>query len=60
MSEQLRCPICGEPTNVYMGKARKDGFRLLIPKEFIVDEINDKYISNLMTRNKKIDEMSNK
>ncbi len=25
MSEQLRCPICGEPTNVYMGKARKDG-----------------------------------
>lgn len=25
MSKQLRCPICGEPTNVYMGKARKDG-----------------------------------
>jgi len=25
MSEQLCCPICGEPTNVYMGKARKDG-----------------------------------
>lgn len=25
MSEQLRCPICGEPTNVYFGKARKDG-----------------------------------
>ena len=25
MSEQLRCPICGEPTNIYMGKARKDG-----------------------------------
>lgn len=25
MSEQLRCPICGETTNVYMGKARKDG-----------------------------------
>ena len=24
MSEQLRCPICGEPTNIYMGKARKD------------------------------------
>ena len=25
MSKQLCCPICGEPTNVYMGKARKDG-----------------------------------
>lgn len=25
MSEQLRCPICGEPTNVYKGNARKDG-----------------------------------
>lgn len=24
MSEELKCPICGEPTNVYMGKARKD------------------------------------
>jgi hypothetical protein len=25
MSEENKCPICGEPTNVYMGKARKDG-----------------------------------
>lgn len=25
MLKQLCCPICGEPTNVYMGKARKDG-----------------------------------
>ncbi len=25
MSEQLRCPICGKPTNVYMGRTRKDG-----------------------------------
>ncbi len=25
MSKQLRCPICGEPTNVYKGNARKDG-----------------------------------
>lgn len=25
MSEEKKCPICGEPTNVYMGKARKDG-----------------------------------
>lgn len=24
MSEELKCPICGEPTNVYMGNARKD------------------------------------
>lgn len=24
MKEELKCPICGEPTNVYMGKARKD------------------------------------
>lgn len=24
MKEELRCPICGEPTNVYMGNARKD------------------------------------
>jgi hypothetical protein len=23
-NEELVCPICGEPTNVYMGKARKD------------------------------------
>ena len=23
--KELVCPICGEPTNVYMGKARKDG-----------------------------------
>ena len=28
--------------------------------EQLDDEINEKYISNLMTRNKKIDEMSNK
>lgn len=28
--------------------------------EQLGDEINEKYISNLMTRNKKIDEMSNK
>lgn len=25
MSEKLNCPICGEPTRVYMGHARKDG-----------------------------------
>lgn len=25
MEKELKCPICGEPTNVYMGKARKDG-----------------------------------
>ena len=24
MSEELKCPICGEPTSVYMGNARKD------------------------------------
>lgn len=24
MSNDLKCPICGEPTNVYMGNARKD------------------------------------
>lgn len=24
MKEELICPICGEPTNVYMGNARKD------------------------------------
>ena len=24
MSEELKCPICGEPTRVYMGNARKD------------------------------------
>lgn len=24
MAEKLVCPICGEPTNVYMGNARKD------------------------------------
>lgn len=24
MSNELKCPICGEPTNVYMGNARKD------------------------------------
>lgn len=24
MENELKCPICGEPTNVYMGKARKD------------------------------------
>lgn len=23
-NNELKCPICGEPTNVYMGKARKD------------------------------------
>lgn len=25
MSDEKKCPICREPTNVYMGKARKDG-----------------------------------
>ncbi len=25
MSEELKCPICGSPTRVYMGNARKDG-----------------------------------
>lgn len=25
MNDEKKCPICGEPTNVYMGKARKDG-----------------------------------
>ena len=25
MSREKTCPICGEPTNVYMGNARKDG-----------------------------------
>lgn len=24
MSEELKCPICGKPTNVYFGNARKD------------------------------------
>lgn len=24
MKEELKCPICGEPTSVYMGNARKD------------------------------------
>ena len=24
MTEELKCPICGQPTRVYMGKARKD------------------------------------
>ena len=24
MSEELKCPICGKPTRVYMGNARKD------------------------------------
>ena len=24
MNEKLICPICGEPTNIYMGNARKD------------------------------------
>lgn len=23
-NKELVCPICGEPTNIYMGKARKD------------------------------------
>lgn len=25
MNEKRKCPICGKPTNVYMGNARKDG-----------------------------------
>ena len=25
MAEELKCPICGNPTRVYMGNARKDG-----------------------------------
>ena len=24
MSEELKCPICDQPTRVYMGNARKD------------------------------------
>ena len=24
MSEELKCPICGKPTRVFMGNARKD------------------------------------
>lgn len=24
MAEELKCPICGKPTRVYMGNARKD------------------------------------
>lgn len=25
MADELKCPICGNPTRVYMGNARKDG-----------------------------------
>lgn len=25
MNTEMKCPICGQPTSVYMGKARKDG-----------------------------------
>ena len=24
MSQELKCPICGQPTRIYMGNARKD------------------------------------
>ena len=31
-------------------KGRQDGFRLLLPQEFICDEINDKYAKILQNK----------
>ena len=43
MKETNKCPICGEPTIVYMGNARKDGLfgkhaDMLKKGDIIVDE----------------------
>ena len=49
MSEELKCPICGEPTNVYMGNARKDKLCYkhgrMANKEEIKLNNNDEYVN---------------
>ena len=48
MSEELKCPICGKPTRVYMGNARKDklcGFHAdMLKKGDIVLNDNGQYV----------------
>ena len=48
------CPICGEPTSIYMGKARKDGLCKVHAKKLKNGELffnGEKYIENPIVKN---------
>ena len=55
----LRVPMRMFISDYEVKVGQEVGFNMSFVEQ-LGDEINDKYISNLMTRNKKIDEMSNK
>ncbi len=55
----LKVPMRMLITDYEVKVGQEVGFKMSFVEQ-LGDEINDKYISNLMTRNKKIDEMSNK
>lgn len=58
MSEELKCPICGKPTRVYMGNARKDRLcakhadelkieKIKINENGLFIDVNTKHILNM-------------
>ena len=55
----LRVPMRMFISDYEIKVGQEVGFNMSFVEQ-LGDETNDKYISNLMTRNKKIDEMSNK
>ena len=55
----LRVPMRMFISDYEIKVGQEVGFNMSFMEQ-LGDEINEKYISNLMTRNKKIDEMSNK
>src|SRR5574344_2536179 len=65
MENILECPICGEPTRVYMGKARKDKLcgkhaDLLKSGEIYVDDKGiflDSKTKKVLNKNLKYDEL---
>lgn len=55
----LKVPMRMLITDYEVKVGQEVGFNMSFVEQ-LGDEINDKYISNLMTRNKKVDAMSNK
>ncbi len=55
----LKVPMRMLITDYEVKVGQEVGFNMSFVEQ-LGDEVNDKYISNLMTRNKKIDEMSSK
>ena len=55
----LKVPMRMRISDYEIKVGQEVGFNMSFVEQ-LGDEINEKYISNLMTRNKKIDEMSNK